>query len=544
MRWPLLLSCNLYWWVFFMTCLLINKVKCQIKIGGQLSGERLLHSASLGSDNLKFVLLQSVRNNGMKIYIRMNTLEINLGAISAAQFDSQFNQRLAQEFAQCLAREHASIGGPQEMNIQIPDITALQDWLHECHPGEKELFQRAQGCLQPATLKFLLQDSPAYPLQQLLKRLLEGVLPVCWYGRVTASRLSIAAMLYLLKSQRGHDWLMHQHAPTASQVIDWAKAIDQGEIPSEQVTQLLTGNRSSDSILLGQHAYPPLVVMRWLLPLWRQPAVRKVIHRLKGGRGVQHLDAYLSRCLQRQDDNAMREEQRGHTDLHQAVPARDKMALPEEEGEHIVRAHDTLSRGEDTPAISRRPMPSIKGGIRSPNESRSSSLGISNAGLLLLWPLLPQLFSQLRLWEEERFVSETARWQAVYGLDRLVWGEVSPTEGRLTLNQVLCGVSSCSTSIPPPAPLSLLQRQQIDDWLTAIGQQLPGWQKLSLTDIRQLFLQRAGEISTEGPIPQISVWPEPYDFLLRDWPWPMTLASFPWTEQPLTIVWPLNGFTG
>lgn len=92
--------------------------------------------------------------------------------------------------------------------------------------------------------------------------------------------------------------------------------------------------------------------------------------------------------------------------------------------------------------------------------------------------------------------------------------------------------------------LSLLQLQQIDDWLAAIGQQLPGWQKLSLTDIRQLFLQRAGEISTEGPVPQISVWPEPYDFLLRDWPWPMTLASFPWTEQPLTIVWPLDGFTG
>jgi len=131
----------------------------------------------------------------------------------------------------------------------------------------------------------------------------------------------------------------------------------------------------------------------------------------------------------------------------------------------------------------------------------------------------------------------------VYGLDRLVWGEVSPTEGRLTLNQVLCGVS-CSTSVPPPAPLSLLQLQQIDDWLAAIGPQLPGWQKLSLTDIRQLFLQRAGKISTEGPAPKISVWPEPYDFLLRDWPWPMTLASFPWTAQPLTIVWPLDGFTG
>ena len=380
----------------------------------------------------------------------------------------------------------------------------------------------------------MIQDSPAYQLQQLLKLLLEGawqspkVLPVFWYGRVTAGRLSIAAVLYLLKSQRGHDWLMHQHSPTASQVTGWAKAIARGEIPPEQVAQLLTGSRHSDSTLPEQRAYAPLVIMRWLLPLWRQSAVRQVIHRLKGWRGVHHLDAYLSRCLQRQDDDAIREEQGGYTDPEQVALPWDNTTLPE---------------SEEMSTTSRSTVPARQGDFRSPNEPRLSSQDISNAGLLLLWPLLPQLFSQLGLWEGAQFVSDAARWQAVYCLDRLVWGEGPPTDERLTLNQVLCGVSF-STPVPPTAPLSLLQQQQIDDWLTAIGQQLVGWQKLSLTDIRQLFLQRAGEISTEGAVPQISVRPEPYDFLLRDWPWPMTLASFPWTEQPLTIVWPLNGFTG
>jgi len=525
-----------------MVNLSINKVKCQIKTGSQYSGNILLHSILLDSDNLKSALLKGGRNNTARISLRLNTLKLNLGAISVAQFDTQFNQRLTQTFTQCLAREYASIGGTQEMNLKIPDITTLQDWLHERHPGEKELFQRAQGCLQPATLKSLIQDSPTYQLQQLLKRLLEGawhspkMLPVSWYGRVTTGRLSIAAMLYLLKSQRGHDWLMHQHAPTASQVAGLAKAIARGEIPPEQMAQLLTGNRASDSALHEQRAYSPLVVMRWLLPLWRQPAVRQVIHRLKGGRGVQRLDAYLSRCLQRQDD-VTREEQ------GEPVLSRDNTALPEHEEEHTVRNDAWLPQGKERPAISRGTIQPGEGGLRSPNEPRSSSQGISNAGLLLLWPLLPQLFSQLGLWEEERFASDAARWRAVYGLDRLVWGEVKPAEGLLTLNQLLCGVSS-STAVPPSTPFSLLQRQQIDDWLAAIGQQLPGWQKLNLADIRQLFLQRAGEIRTEGAIPQISVWPEPYDFLLRDWPWPMTLASFPWTEQPLTIIWPLNGFTG
>jgi|GEM_PF-3303817 len=539
-----------------MVHILIHKLICQIRMGRRLTGERLLHSVLLGSDNLKSALLQSLRNNTANISLRLNTLELNLGAIPVAQFDTQFNKRLAQAFAQCLARENASIGGPQEMNLQIPDITALQDWLHECHPGEKELFQRAKGCLQPATLKSLIQDCPAYQLQQLLKLLLEGawhlpkMLPVFWYGRVTACRLSIAAVLYLLKSQRGHDWLMHQHSPTASQVTGWAKAIDQGEIPPEQVAQLLTVNRPYDSILPGQPACPPLVVMRWLLPLWRQPAVRKVIHRLKGGRNVPRLDAYLSRCLQRQDDHARQEEKGMHTAPDQVAPPQDSTALPQDHGmqsdaQRVALPWDnaTLPASEEMPITSRGTMPSRKGGFRLPNEPLSSSQIISNAGLLLLWPLLPQLFSQLSLWEEQQFISDAVRWQAVYCLDRVVWGEATPTEERLTLNQVLCGVSLL-TPVPPTAPLSAMQQQQIDDWMTAIGQQLAGWQKLSLTDIRQLFLQRVGEISTGGAFPQISVHPESYDFLLRDWPWPMTLASFPWTEQPLTIVWPLNGFTG
>lgn len=582
-----------------MAHILIHRVRCQIRMGGRLSGERLLHSDLLGSDNLKLALLQGARNNTAKISLRLNTLELNLGAISVAQFDTQFSQRLAQAFARCLAREHISIGGPQEMNLQIPDITALQDWLHECHPDGEGLIRLARDCLTPQTFKTLLQDSPVYQLQHLLKRLLEEawhspkMLPASWYDRVTADRVSAAAMLYLLKSQQEHDWLMYQHAPTASQVAGWTKAIARREIPPEQVVQILTGNRPFDSISPGQPACPSLVVMRWLLPLWRQPAVRRAIHRLKGRQGVQRLDAYLSHCLQRQDD-AMQEEKGMHSlpeqgaslqdntvlspdggmesDTQQVVRSRynatlsknrggpsdpqqvalppESSALPQRRGIQSDARQVALSRDntmlpecKGIPAASRRTMQPGKDGLRSPDTLCPSGQVISNAGLLLLWPLLPQLFSHLGLWAEAEFVSDAARWQAVYALDRLVRGEGNPTEERLTLNQMLCGVSR-SASAPPTAPLSLLQLQQTDDWLTAIGQQLPGWQKLSPADIRQLFLQREGEISTEGAVPQISVCPQPWDFLLRDWPWPMTLASFPWTEQPLTIVWPLNGFTG
>lgn len=494
--------------------------------------------------SIEGLLLRAVSNSRLAENIHVNKIVLNLGVIPALQFSVLFNQRLAQALIKCLAQlaTHADT-----RNTASADTTPAE-LLMSVESNSETLTPLAICCLQQATVRQLLQNGQPQYLRLLLKRLLQGedrhssALADTCYSRVTANRLGIAALNYLLNQVQGHAWLS-QHAPTADQVTNWATAIAQGEIPPEQVAQLLTGNRSSDGILMiGQPAYRSLIVMRWLLPLWRQPSVRKVIHRLTGGLGVQRLDAYLSRCLQRQD-NVMQEEQGEPADHYQVALLRDNTTLPEREEEHTARDHATLPQSEKMPATARNAMQPGKSGFRSPNEPRSSSQGIRNAGLLLLWPLLPQLFSQLGLWEEERFVSDAARWQAVYGLDRLVWGDVGPTEGRLTLNQVLCGVS-CSTSVPPSMPLSLLQLQQIDDWLAAIGQQLPGWQKLSLTDIRQLFLQRAGEISTQRPVPQINVWPEPYDFLLRDWPWPMTLASFPWTEQPLTIVWPLNGFTG
>lgn len=540
----------------------INKASFNISLSCEVQGRRVLSSTSLNAGKIKDVLRLAVQDIVIIGEINVDKWVINLGVIPMAQFDTLFISRLGQAFAERLPCEQASIAGQRSVKMAASNATELSVLFDGDHHDSEGLIQLAHCCLTPQIFKTLLQDSPTYQLQQLLKLLLEGawqsskMLPVCWYSRVTPGRLSLAAVLYLLKSQRGHDWLMYQHSPTASQVTGWTKAIARGEIPPEQVMQLLTGNQPSDSILRGQSAYPPLFVMRWLLPLWRQPAVRQVIYRLKGELGVQHLDNYLGRCLQRQGDDAMHEKQGRHTDPHQALLSRDDPmheeqgrhtdphqallsrddAIHEEQGRH-TDPHQVVLLRDDAKLLVR------KGGLRSPNAPRSSSQEITNAGLLLLWPLLPQLFYLLGLWEEQQFVSDAARWQAVYGLDRLVWGDVSPTEGRLTLNQVLCEVS-CSTSVPPSMPLSLLQLQQIDDWLAAIGQQLPVWQKLSLTDIRQLFLQRTGEISIEGPVPQISVWPEPYDFLLRDWPWPMTLASFPWTEQPLIIVWPLDGFTG
>lgn len=236
--------------------------------------------------------------------------------------------------------------------------------------------------------------------------------------------------------------------------------------------------------LLISQPHNPVVTSRWLRPLWQRKAVRTLIHRQAGTETVREIDTWLGQNPRQERD----------------------------------------SGNGSQPAV--RP-----------------TLPVNNAGLLLLWPLLPQLLAHMELCLEGQFLSDTARRQAVQSLHYLAWGRDYPAAESFPLNQLLCGIAP-DIAMPESASLNEQQQQQIDHWLTAVGQQLPGWQAFSPADMRQLFLQRPGEVVTDIQPPQIAVNPEAFDYLLRDWPWPLTLVSLPWLEQPLTLIWPLPHLTG
>ncbi|PQQ22602.1 contractile injection system tape measure protein [Photorhabdus hindustanensis] len=160
---------------------------------------------------------------------------------------------------------------------------------------------------------------------------------------------------------------------------------------------------------------------------------------------------------------------------------------------------------------------------------------INNAGILVLWPILPALFNQLGLLEKQKFIHRQAQFNAVDLLDYLIWGtEKAPIE-RKGLNSILCGLMTDenieSISIEPEKQLI------IDQWLDTVISQLPAWKKLSHNDVRQLFLQRPGELQIDEQEINITVQHQPFDALLSDWPWPLNIAKLPWLVRPLLINW-------
>ncbi|QXF33182.1 hypothetical protein CE143_08510 [Photorhabdus luminescens] len=160
---------------------------------------------------------------------------------------------------------------------------------------------------------------------------------------------------------------------------------------------------------------------------------------------------------------------------------------------------------------------------------------VNNAGILVLWPMLPSLFNQFGLLEEQKFIHRQAPFSAVNFLNYLIWENGKIQTELNILNNVLCGLM-----VNEPIELALVEPEKqliIDQWLDAIINQLPGWKRLTRNDARQLFLQRPGELLISDQEINITVEHQPFDMLLTDWPWPLNIAKLPWLDRPLKIDW-------
>ncbi|WP_394346959.1 contractile injection system tape measure protein [Photorhabdus khanii] len=160
---------------------------------------------------------------------------------------------------------------------------------------------------------------------------------------------------------------------------------------------------------------------------------------------------------------------------------------------------------------------------------------VNNAGILVLWPMLPALFNQLGLLDAQKFIHRQAQFNAVGFLDYLIWGNKEEQTEQKILNNILCGLMA--DEFIELAPLEPEKQLIIEQWLDAVISQFPTWKKLSRNDARQLFLQRPGELLIDDQEIKIKVQHQPFDLLLTDWPWPLNIAKLPWLKCPLQIDW-------
>lgn len=158
--------------------------------------------------------------------------------------------------------------------------------------------------------------------------------------------------------------------------------------------------------------------------------------------------------------------------------------------------------------------------------------GVVNAGLVLLWPLLPRLFTTAGWVKEGQFVNDTARWQALAALDWLASGEPEPAEWRSRSGRLLCGIpgDAPDETIPLDAPTLAT----LEDWLEEILRNVPLFARCGVNMLREWFLQRPGVMEIQG---RLTIETATVDVLLHDLPWPLSPVVLPWLENLINVEW-------
>ena len=164
------------------------------------------------------------------------------------------------------------------------------------------------------------------------------------------------------------------------------------------------------------------------------------------------------------------------------------------------------------------------------------SFQLNNAGIVLLNPFLPTLFSRLGLLENGHFFDDNTRIKAVYLMCYSVHGIVSPPDDNLILLKAFVGID-LSVSLYPVPEIADNEKETVDIILNSM---IKHWTRLGNTSIEGLrasFLQREGKLEEKEEYYVLNVDNKSYDMLLDSIPWSFSIIRFPWMAKPIRVNW-------
>jgi hypothetical protein len=169
-------------------------------------------------------------------------------------------------------------------------------------------------------------------------------------------------------------------------------------------------------------------------------------------------------------------------------------------------------------------------------EGEAAEIRVENAGLVLLWPFLAELFHPVGYLEETGFAHEETRIRAVHLLEYAGTGKEGRAEPFLALNKVLCGLD-VTAPIPLAVDLGLHERRETDKMLGAVISRWAALKSTSVNGLRSAFLVRPGLLSKKEKAWMLQVERRPYDVLLDRLPWGIAMIKLSWMKEMLGVEW-------
>ncbi len=161
---------------------------------------------------------------------------------------------------------------------------------------------------------------------------------------------------------------------------------------------------------------------------------------------------------------------------------------------------------------------------------------IDNAGLVLLAPFLPRLFTMMELTENGKFKNREAQIKGIFLLQYAGCGEGEFPEYALQLNKIL---TNFKTGIPIPrkSVLNEEDKNTVDGMLQGV---LQNWGRLTNTTpagLQEGFLRREGRLEELEDTYLLTVEAKAYDMLLDHVPWNFRTIKFSWMKKAIQVKW-------
>ncbi|MDD6209573.1 MAG: contractile injection system tape measure protein [Bacteroidales bacterium] len=183
------------------------------------------------------------------------------------------------------------------------------------------------------------------------------------------------------------------------------------------------------------------------------------------------------------------------------------------------------------------------------NQNQTMSQGdfilADNAGIVLLAPYFPRLFSMLSFLDEghrklrgkpEQAKAFAVLYYIVAGRDCMVTEHEGNADDRYGVNKLLTGME-ISEPIPELPEITKEEREVCESLLKGV---LSNWDKLrntSIATLREAFLMRPGKIDIKEDFIRIVMEQKAYDLLIESIPWNFRMIRFPWMEKHIEVRW-------
>lgn len=187
--------------------------------------------------------------------------------------------------------------------------------------------------------------------------------------------------------------------------------------------------------------------------------------------------------------------------------------------------------GEDVGPPAKTPMPARR--TRGAEEDR---LVVSDAGLVILHPFLPELFRRCGYWRDGAWTDDVADHAAVRLLGYLAIGQTDTDEAALSLAKLLAGFAPLDDPLLPDRPHSdALARA--DALIAAVLEHWAALRSASADFLRSQFICRPGHLVRQDDGWVLHVETRAQDVLLGRLPWGFGAIALPWMGEPLSVRW-------